>query len=184
MNVCICGQFGMFEMPPRYSTKTGTKISSKLLENGYSPIEMTIDYKVGILRKLLDRASAESVKEFGLSLSDWRLMTHIRAAESVTASELCDRLLIDKAEVSRSTASLLERKFLIRKQNPKNMRSFLLSLSKKGQGIFDKVLPIRIAFDEEISAFLSEEEKILFLETLNKLTNMIVKKLTNDTGCN
>jgi len=174
----------MVSMPTPRLKKTGTKVSTKLLESGSSPIEMTIDYKVGILRKLLDRTSAESVKKFGLTLSDWRILTHIHAAGSVTASELCERLLIDKAEASRVAAALIEKKILVRKQNPKNLRSALLSLSKKGNDIFERVLPIRLAFDAELSSFLTKDEYALFLYTLNKLTSNIVRNLANEAGSN
>lgn len=170
----------MVDMLPRTRKKNGSKLSTKLLEGGSSPLEMTIDYKVGILRKLLDRTSSDSVKEFGLSLSDWRILTHIQAAESVTASELCTRLLIDKAEASRVISSLIERKLILRKTNPKNMRSVLLSLSKKGQDVFEKVLPVRIAFNSELASFLSKEQNAVLLNILDKLISNVVQKLTDD----
>jgi DNA-binding MarR family transcriptional regulator len=173
-------QLEMVDMLPRTRKKNGSKLSTKLLEGGSSPLEMTIDYKVGILRKLLDRTSSDSVKEFGLSLSDWRILTHIQAAESVTASELCTRLLIDKAEASRVISSLIERKLILRKTNPKNMRSVLLSLSKKGQDVFEKVLPVRIAFNSELASFLSKEQNAVLLNILDKLISNVVQKLTDD----
>lgn len=173
-------QFEMVEMTSRRTKKTGPKVSTRLLAGGSSPVEMTIDYKVGIVRKLLDRASSDSVKEFDLSLSDWRILTHIQAAESATASELCTRLLIDKADASRVISSLLERKLIIRKQNPRNMRSVLLSLSKKGHDIFEKVLPLRIAFNSELASYLTKEENTLLLNILDKLISNVVQKLTDE----
>ena len=143
-----------------------------------SAIEATIDYKLGVLRKVLDRFSAPLVaSEFGLSLAEWRVMSHIHAGELVTASWLCERLLADKAEVSRACGSLIGRNFVRRRKNIADGRSHLLYLSQSGRRLYDQILASRLALDAELTELLSEEQKGAFFSAVDILTAHMLQKL-------
>lgn len=146
-------------------------------QNAASPVEDTIDYKIGRLRKALDRYSAPVVSEFGLTLAEWRVLTHIRAGTSVTASWLCERLLVDKAEVSRACGSLIERGLVASKPNPADARSSLLRLTATGRAIYARVLPARLALDAELVAELSQPESDALCAMLEQLTNLMLRKI-------
>ena len=143
-----------------------------------SAIDGTIDYKLGVLRKVLDRYSAPLVSsEFGLSLAEWRVMSHIHAGELVTASWLCERLLADKAEVSRACGSLIGRHFVRRRKNVADGRSHLLYLSQSGRRLYDQILASRLALDTELTELLSEEQKGAFFSAVDILTAHMLQKL-------
>ena len=143
-----------------------------------SAIDATIDYKLGVLRKVLDRFSAPLVaSEFGLSLAEWRVMSHIHAGELVTASWLCERLLADKAEVSRACRSLIGRNFVRRRKNIADGRSHLLYLSQSGRRLYDQILASRLALDAELTELLSEEQKGAFFSAVDILTAHMLQKL-------
>jgi DNA-binding MarR family transcriptional regulator len=143
-----------------------------------SAIDATIDYKLGVLRKILDRYSAPLVaSEFGLSLAEWRVMSHIHAGELVTASWLCERLLADKAEVSRACGSLIGRNFVMRRKNIADGRSHLLYLSQSGRRLYDQILASRLALDTELTELLSEEQKGAFFSAMDILTAHMLQKL-------
>lgn len=141
-----------------------------------SPVEGTIDYKVGRLRKALDRFSAPMVSDFGLTLAEWRVLTHIRAGSSVTASWLCERLLADKAEVSRACASLIKRRLVTSKPNPTDSRSSLLRLTAAGRSIYARILPVRLALDGELSSQLTPKEHAELCNVLERLTAEMLRK--------
>ena len=143
-----------------------------------SAIDATIDYKLGVLRKVLDRFSAPLVaSEFGLSWAEWRVMSHIHAGELVTASWLCERLLADKAEVSRACGSLIGRNFVRRRKNIADGRSHLLYLSQSGRRLYDQILASRLALDAELTELLSEEQKGAFFSAVDILTAHMLQKL-------
>ena len=143
-----------------------------------SAIDATIDYKLGVLRKVLDRFSAPLVaSEFGLSLAEWRVMSHIHAGELVTASWLCERLLADKAEVSRACGSLIGRNFVRRRRNVADGRSHLRYLSQSGRRVYDQILASRLALDAELTELLSEEQKGAFFSAVDILTAHMLQKL-------
>jgi DNA-binding MarR family transcriptional regulator len=142
-------------------------------------IEQLLDYKIGQLRKLLDRYSSPGVSErFGLSLAEWRMLSHIQAGRSVTAFWLSRRLQADRAEVSRACASLIRRGYAVSKPNPADARSALLELTKSGHAVFDRIMPIRLQLQKELSDALDRQEIAVLYRALDKLTDAISAKMT------
>ena len=148
-----------------------------------SAIDNTIDYKLGVLRKALDRYSSPLVtSQFGLSLAEWRVMSHIHAGELVTASWLCERLLADKAEVSRACSSLIERGHVQRRKNANDGRSHLLQLSRSGKRLYDQILASRLALDAELKQLLTRDQKAALFNALELLTAHMLKKSLGQGG--
>lgn len=141
-------------------------------------IEQLLDYKIGQLRKLLDRYSSPAVSEqFGLSLAEWRMLSHIQAGGSVTAFWLCRRLQADRAEVSRACASLIRRGYVASKPNPADARSALLELTRAGQAMFDRIMPVRLELQRELAGVLDRREIAVLYRALDKLTRAISEKM-------
>lgn len=141
-------------------------------------IEQLLDYKIGQLRKLLDRYSSPAVSErFGLSLAEWRMLSHIQSGKSVTAFWLCRRLQADRAEVSRACASLIRRGYVVSKPNPADARSALLELTRPGQSMFDRIMPVRLQLQKELSDALDRREVAVLYRALDKLTKVISAKM-------
>lgn len=142
-------------------------------------IEHLLDYKIGQLRKLLDRYSSPAVSDqFGLSLAEWRMLSHIHAGRSVTAFWLCRRLQADRAEVSRACASLVARGYVASKPNPADARSALLELTRSGQAMFDRIMPVRLQLQKELTDVLSRREIAVLYRVLDKLAKTICEKMT------
>lgn len=142
-------------------------------------IEHLLDYKIGQLRKLLDRYSSPAVSEqFGLSLAEWRMLSHIHAGGSVTAFWLCRRLQADRAEVSRACASLIRRGYVTSKPNPADARSALLELTRSGRAMFDRIMPVRLQLQKELTEVLDRRELAVLYRALDKLTRAISEKMT------
>lgn len=147
-----------------------------------SSVEQTIDYKIGRLRKALDRYSAPIVTSYGLTLAEWRVLTHIRAGTAVTASWLCDRLLADRAEVSRACASLIDQGLVASKPNPADARSSLLRLTVAGKAKYTRIIPARLALDAELAALLIQSENEALRAMLDTLTAFMLLKIADTQG--
>ena len=130
----------------------------------------SIIYKVGLLAKLLDRRSTPwFLARFGLTLAEWRLLTHLYPIASATTKSLADRLHVDKAEVSRACASLVERNYALRHPDPRDGRSALFEITAKGRKLHDRVIPFRRAEQEELRRCLAAAEFVSFNTALDKL---------------
>ena len=67
-----------------------------------------IIYKIGILRRLIERYANPAITEaYDMTIAEWRVLTHLFSTSPMTATELSRRLWTDKAEVSRACASLI-----------------------------------------------------------------------------
>jgi DNA-binding MarR family transcriptional regulator len=78
---------------------------------------------------------------------------------------------MDKVTVSRATARLLKREFLLRKTDPQDRRRTIFSLSPPGQDIYDQIVPIALAHEAELLAGLSADEIASLDHLLAKLTD-------------
>ena len=77
-----------------------------------SPAHKFFIYKVGILRRALDRYSGPGlVKRSGLTVAEWRVLTHLYEAPA-TALELRMQGHADKAEISRASAGLVAKGYV------------------------------------------------------------------------
>jgi DNA-binding MarR family transcriptional regulator len=142
-------------------------------------IEQLLDYKIGQLRKLLDRYSSPAVSErFGLSLAEWRMLSHIHVGKSVTAFWLCRRLQADRAEVSRACASLIGRGYVASRPNPADARSALLELTGAGRAMYRRIMPVRLQLQKELAGALEGRELELLYRVLDKLTKAISDKMS------
>ena len=168
--------------PTLAKTATGDSTADQDTVDAASPVEETIDYKVGRLRKALDRFSAPVVSDFGLTLAEWRVLTHVRAGSTVTASWLCERLLVDKAEVSRACASLIKRGLIASKPNPADARSSLLRLTAAGRSIYARILPARLRLDRELASQLTAKERVELCDVLERLTAEMLRKIADVHG--
>jgi DNA-binding MarR family transcriptional regulator len=146
------------------------------VSSGTSPVEDTIDYKIGRLRKALDNySSAEVSAKYGLTLPEWRVLSHIHVGATVTAGWLCQRLLVDKAEVSRACASLVGRGFVSTRRNPADARSQLMTLTAAGRNLYARLLPERLQLDAQLSAVLTARERKALCHALDKLTTFVLR---------
>src|SRR5947209_17091545 len=81
-----------------------------------SPAHDAIIYRIGILRRLLDRYSAPRLtQQSGLLVAEWRVLTNLYPESPATASALRRRSYADRAEVSRACASLIKKGLITRK---------------------------------------------------------------------
>ncbi len=126
-----------------------------------------VPYRILMLSKLLDRHATQQVREIAdISLAEWRVLAHLAASGTQSASELSAAALVDRAEVSRAVKRLEQAGYLQREPNPANKISYLLKLTPSGKSIRDRIYAARRSFFSEITGAISKQE-------LKKLDQMI-----------
>lgn len=136
-----------------------------------------LPYRILLLAKMIDRTTAEHVRETGdLSLAQWRTLTHLANLQPCSASRIAGVAVVDRAEVSRALGALEARGLVSRESNPRNRKSNLVSLTKKGQQLHDAIRGERGAFFREWVADLSEEDRTVIDDGLQNIARRIVKR--------
>jgi DNA-binding MarR family transcriptional regulator len=140
--------------------KTGsTAEAGRTSEKRVSPAHHSFIYKVGILRRLLDRYSGPALaQQSGLTLAEWRVLTNLYSSSPTTSRQLCLRLRTDKAEVSRACAGLIRRGYASRHGDASDRRSALIVITPRGERLHDAIVPLRQALQKELEVPLTKTQ--------------------------
>lgn len=111
---------------------------------------------------LLDRVA-------GLTLTQWRILGLIGTAGSTTSSELSRENGLDKGLLSRRLKSMADQGLVVAKSDDQDRRVQHLSLTEKGQEVFEHTLPHAQARQKQLMRAFSEEEIVVFFDFLDRL---------------
>ena len=105
----------------------------------------------------------------GLSVSEWRVLLSLSSQTDLTAKDIHERWAMDKMAVSRAVRRLESQGQVKRRKNPGDGRSYVLSITKKGTRLFQKILPSADARYHEILSGLTVQEQRSLKRILKKL---------------
>jgi len=143
-----------------------------------SPAHRSFIYKIGILRRLLDRYSGPAfTAQSGLTLAEWRVLTNLYSFSPTTSRQLCVRLHTDKAEVSRACAALIRSGHISRRIDPTDRRSAVLVITPRGERLHDAIIPLRQALQRELEAPLTRSETLELHRILDKLMGYMFERM-------
>lgn len=134
-----------------------------------------LPYHILLLSKLLDRATAQHVRETAdLSLAEWRAMAHIDYLGTCSASEVANLAFVDRAEVSRALNTLEARGLVRRDPHPTKRNSRLVSLTEAGKKVHVMVRGERGKFFNDWVVDLSAEERKQLDSGLRRIIRRVV----------
>lgn len=110
-----------------------------------------------------------TMKDSGIGSGEVDLIHLIRHNPGLSQKEICQQLNMDKGAVARRTASLEQKGYLIRKENPADGRSQLLYPTEKAEDLKTSKAAVETMFYEWLLDELDEEERTAFTITLDKL---------------
>lgn len=118
-----------------------------------------LPYRISLVARLLDRRASRLLsKEFGLSVAEWRVLAQLAVASPSSVRDLAEIAWVDRAEVSRATASLVRRGYVERRNNPEDRRGPLLVCTRTGKALFQRILPRRAAFNRSLTSRLNNQQ--------------------------
>lgn len=102
--------------------------------------------------------------EFGLTVAGWRALAVLGGNSPISAKELGHLLVMDQVSISRTVDQLVKLGFVIRAVDSADRRRVALSLSNKGAGTYDRIVPLLNACDHALTAGLNQEDNDKFRE--------------------
>jgi DNA-binding MarR family transcriptional regulator len=122
-------------------------------------LETFLPYRLSVATNRVSRAfAAHYEQEFGISIPEWRAIAVLGAFAPLSSNAICERTAMDKAKVSRAVASLLRRGLVEREAHETDQRLIQLTLSRKGQKIYEAIIPRARAIEAEVTKGLSKED--------------------------
>lgn len=118
----------------------------------------------------IDRASAEHLRAWGLTVAQFDMIAQVGSAEGITQQELADKLLVTKGNICQLLDRLERHGLMRRRQEGRTNRLFLTSA---GQRLYQQALPAQEAFIAAQFSALSPEEQAQLLALLRKLDHAL-----------
>lgn len=163
----------MQDRPLGHSHGTGPSATMVFEDSDRPPpaLRRHFTYRLNVLSRLNDLMSQELyLKGCGLSLPETRCVAAIGSfPESLTVNDVSFETNLDKAQVSRSVKSLVERGLVSRRPCPIDGRAVLLSLSAAGQAVWQQVMQLIEQRNYDLMECLSEDERTLLLDMCDRM---------------
>ena len=143
-------------------------------------LESLITYRLTRIADTLVRAASQVYRaKHGVTLTELRLLATIGRHQPLAVNEASRLTGIDKAWVSRSLATLVKRKLVVRQPHPSDSRIVLLTLTQMGKTKVQQIVPLAAARNERILAALSKRKRTMVNEILDHLQVKIEELLAH-----
>src|SRR3954470_3786593 len=118
----------------------------------------------------IDTRSERFFRSQGLNTAHFDVLAQVGAARGMTQQELADALLVTKGNISQLLGKLEQVGLITRRQEG---RTNCLSLTERGEALFQVVVPQQEALIADLLRPLSDDEQRELLRLLRKLDHSI-----------
>jgi DNA-binding MarR family transcriptional regulator len=141
-----------------------------------------LSHRVLVLSNTLARAAARFYpRRFGIRLPEWRVIDALHAGRGISANQISQWLLTDKAWVGRSVERLIDAGYVRRRPDPKHGRRQLLSLTAKGERAYAAIAVAARRRHDNVLKVLTAKEREALEAILAKLQSR-AEEMLGDAG--
>jgi DNA-binding MarR family transcriptional regulator len=118
--------------------------------------------------------SSEYQQRYGLDIPEWRVLATLGFRNDACSAQYiahCTRT--HKSTISRAVTALMKRQLVERVENEDDRREFRLRMTKKGNALYEELIPRLLRREQEILACLSAQERKDFARLLGKIENSL-----------
>lgn len=132
-------------------------------------LERFVPYRIVALGHAFSRRLSDAYADENVTIPEWRVLAVISQAERIAARDVTRRTPMDKMAVSRAAASLEAKGLVARTVSETDRRVSMLSLSREGRRLFDRISALALDYEDALLAALGPEEAAAFRSVLEKL---------------
>src|SRR5215471_11717358 len=126
-------------------------------------LEKFLPYRLSVLAQLVSESLHDLYAgPFDLTVTQWRVMAALGRFAPLTASDVGQRIVMDKVAVSRAVAALMERGLVERATDRDDRRRATLRLSARGRALHARIVPLALDYEARLGQALSAEERRSF----------------------
>lgn len=132
-------------------------------------------YRVGVLTNSYVGPMGRYLEaEYGLLWHEWVVIFCLGHVGSWSAKEISLATGRPKNTISRAVSKLVDQAYIARSPHPDDARIQEMTLTAKGQRLYDTVVPRLQEVEATIYSGISPKDRAQFFETLEKLTHHVV----------
>src|SRR5215470_3410104 len=128
-------------------------------------------FVTNIANKLSNSATAVYQRNFGVNVTEWRIMTQLALEPGIPASRICHVIGFNKGPVSRTLAVMQRRGLVAIRTDPNDGRTHSITLTAKGRAIHDKVIVVALEREKRLLSCLKADEREVLIDLLRRLHN-------------
>ena len=114
--------------------------------------------------------SSEYRERYGLDIPEWRVLATLGFRnEPCSAQYISHCTRTHKSTISRAVTALMKRQLVERVENADDRREFQLRMTRKGEALYQQLIPRLLRREQEILSCLSAQERKDFAKLLGKL---------------
>jgi DNA-binding MarR family transcriptional regulator len=118
--------------------------------------------------KLAAGASSSYRREFGVGVTEWRILSKLAGEDACTAQEICQYFDLDKGLVSRTIRSLVDSgNVTVTDPGDDNRRAVMLT--KTGRALHDRIIELALDREGVLLDCLKPDEIELLIDMLRRL---------------
>ena len=126
-------------------------------------LENFLPYRLSVLAQLVSESLHDLyVGPFRLTVTQWRVMAALGRFAPLTASDVGQRIVMDKVAVSRAVAGLMKRGLVERAPDRRDRRRASLELSARGRAMHARIVPITLGYERRLYEALDDDERRQF----------------------
>jgi len=122
-----------------------------------------------IANKLSNSATAYYQRNFGVNVTEWRIMSLLAIEPGIPASRICHVIGFDKGPVSRTLSVLQKRGLVAIRTAPDDGRTHSISLTAKGRATHDKVIAAALERERRLLSVLKKDEREVLIDLLRRV---------------
>lgn len=133
-------------------------------------LDRTFTHRLHTLSKVTDRVSQIAYQDdAGILFSEGRCLAAIGAFRPLSVNDLANRANLNKAQASRAAQSLVEQGLVLKDASAIDRRGVILTLTKKGDLVWQRVMTVIERRNDEIVSCLSNAERNQLDHLLDRL---------------
>jgi DNA-binding MarR family transcriptional regulator len=126
-------------------------------------LENFLPYRLSVLAQIVSESLHDLYAgPFQLTVTQWRVMAALGRFAPLTASDVGQRIVMDKVAVSRAVAGLLQRGLVERATDRNDRRRASLKQSARGRAMHARIVPIALAYEKRLYEALADDERRQF----------------------
>src|SRR5690349_6987939 len=140
-------------------------------EEELAPITVMSSSRLMVLANLLKRGAIIRYKRLaGVSSVEFGLVASLGRRPPMSVAKLAEAVGMDKGQISRALAVLVERKLVARAGNPRDNREVLVSLTRTGLAAHDAIVAGAQERNTRLLEGLSDDDVTMLLGHIDRLT--------------
>ncbi len=122
-----------------------------------------------ISNKLSRSASVHYQRQFGVTVTEWRIMALLAIEPGIPAARICHVIGFDKGPVSRSLALMQKRGLVTLENDLGDARRLAIRLSAEGRALHDRILAVALDREAQLLSCFTPDQREALIALLTAL---------------